>query len=147
MQSKWLSWQPGSVGFVGALQGEDSIIESKGSVESAISCSPVPAASSIIENYPGDLASKPTKHPPPDSAYAELVDQAMQRIAKVCPPGALKWAREAHPGLAQRIDVQIFTQLDELWSTYAPPAEFQGVLDDLVDAHGAVGRLYAQSRR
>jgi hypothetical protein len=144
MQSKWLTWQPGFVGSVGSSQGRNPIIQSKSGTDSGISDVPTP---SIIGNYLRDLPSKPTKLPPPDSAYAELLDQAMQRIAKVCPPGALKWAREAHPGLAQRIDVQIFTQLDKLWSTYAPPAEFQGVLEDLVDAHAAVGRLFAQSRR
>jgi hypothetical protein len=87
------------------------------------------------------------EQPALDAAYSELAGQAMQRIAEVCPPGALTWAREVHPALAKKIDAELLNRLDELWGSYAPLSEFQAALDDLVDAHGAVGRLYAQSRR
>ena len=78
-----------------------------------------------------------------DAGYSELVSQAMQRIAEVCPPGALKWAREAHPALADKIDVESIARLDELWSNHAPLPEFRAALDELVRLHGDVGKLFA----
>jgi hypothetical protein len=83
------------------------------------------------------------ERPAPDAAYSELVCQAMQRIEKVCPPGALKWAREAHPALTEQIDVEIISRLNELWGDHAPLAEFQAALDELVRLHGNVGKLFA----
>jgi hypothetical protein len=138
--SKWLTWQPGFVGSVGPSQGGNSIIHSDSDMDRGISYVPTP---SIIENYPRDLPSKPTEPPPPDSAYTELVGQAMQRIVGICPPGALKWAREAHPALAERIDVEIFSRLNDLWGNHAPLSEFQGALDDLVQAHCQIGNAFA----
>ena len=79
---------------------------------------------------------------PTTTAYADLASEAMQRIAEVCPPGALKWAREAHPALTNKIDVQIIARLDDLWGR-APLAEFQAALDELVRLHGDVGKLFA----
>jgi hypothetical protein len=84
---------------------------------------------------------------PDDAAYSELAVLAMNRIAAVCPPGALPWARKAQPALAEKIDTEILTRLNELWGGYSPLSEFQAALDELVDAHADVGRLYAQSRR
>lgn len=139
MQSKWLTWQPGSVGFVGFSEGRNPIIQSKGDMDGGV---PKTSTPSIIENSPQNLPSKPTKPPSPDSAYAVLVGEAMQRIAEVCPPGALKWAREAHPALTNKIDVQIIARLDDLWGR-APLAEFQAALDELVRLHGDVGKLFA----
>jgi hypothetical protein len=91
MKSKWLTWRPGSVGFVGASIGGNPIIQSDRATDSAV---PGASAPSIIEKSPRELPSKPTKLPPLNSAYAELARKTMQRIAEVCPPGALKWARE-----------------------------------------------------
>jgi hypothetical protein len=65
----------------------------------------------------------------------------MQRISEVCPPGALKWAREAHPALAERIDTEIFRKLNELWGSYSP---LQAALDDLLGAHSVIGSLFVQ---
>jgi hypothetical protein len=140
MQSKWLTWQPGSVGFVGSSMGEDSIIHSRRDTENGTSC---PLNPSIIENAPGNLPSKPTKPHSTDPAYSKLASQAMQRIAEVCPPGALKWAREAHPALADRIDLEIVSRLNDLWSNYTPLPEFQAALDELVRLHVDVGKLFA----
>jgi hypothetical protein len=78
-----------------------------------------------------------------DAAYSELACRAMQRIAKVCPPGALKWAREAHPAMAEKIDAEILTRLNEIWRNHAPLPEFQGALDDLVRAHCQIGNAFA----
>jgi hypothetical protein len=143
MQSKWLTWQPGFVGSVGSPQGGNPIIQANGGTDSGISEVPTP---SIIENYPWDLPSKPTKLPPQEYAYAELVGQAMQRIAEVCPAGALKWARAAHPALTDKIDVEIIARLDALWANHASPAEFQAALDELVRLHRDVGKLFAKEK-
>jgi len=78
-----------------------------------------------------------------DTAYADLAREAMQRIADACPPGALKWAREAHPALTDRIDVEIVASVNALWSNHAPLAEFQAALDELVRLHRDVGKLFA----
>jgi hypothetical protein len=67
----------------------------------------------------------------------------MQRIAEVCPSGALKWAREAHPALTDKIDVELLARLDDMWNMQAPLPEFQAVLDELVSMHSEVGRLFA----
>ena len=80
---------------------------------------------------------------PPDACYSDLTARAMQRIEQVCPPGALKWAREAHPALTDKIDVEIIARLDDLWSNHAPLPEFQAALDELVRLHGDVGKLFA----
>jgi hypothetical protein len=141
MQSKWLTWQPGFVGSVGSPQGGNPIIQSKSGTDSGVSDAPTP---SIIENYPWNLPSKPTKPPAPDSVYAELACQAMRRITEVCPPGALKWARDAQPALTEKIDVSIIARLDALWANQAPLAEFQAALDELVSLHRDVGALFAK---
>jgi hypothetical protein len=141
MQSKWLTWQPGSVGFVGSSVGEDSIIHSRSDTENGTSC---PLNPSIIENAPGNLPSKPTKPNSTDSAYSKLASQAMQRITGICPPGALKWAREAHPALTDKIDVELLAQLNQLWANQAPLSEFQVALDELVRLHREVGGLFEQ---
>src|SRR5262245_53803078 len=73
-----------------------------------------------------------------DTAYVDLASEAMQRIAEVCPPGALKWAREVHPTVADKIDVELMTRLNELWRNHAPLDEFQTALDELERAHWEV---------
>jgi hypothetical protein len=80
---------------------------------------------------------------PDDAAYSELTCRAMRRIAEVCPPGALTWAREVHPALAKKIDAELLTRLNELWGNHAPLPEFQAALDDLVRVHSDIGRLFA----
>jgi hypothetical protein len=67
----------------------------------------------------------------------------MLRIGEVCPPGALRWAREAHPTLTDKIDVELFAQLNDLWNGHAPLPEFQIALDELVLLHRDVGKLFA----
>jgi hypothetical protein len=140
MKSKWLTWQPGSEGFVGASLGGNPIIHSDGDTDSAVLGSPTPA---IIEKAPGGLPSKPTKPLPLDSEYAELACKAMQRIAEVCPPGALKWLREAHSTLSDKIDADLIPRLNDLWGNHAPLPEFQVALDELVRLHERVGKLFA----
>jgi hypothetical protein len=140
MASKWLTWQPGSEGFAGASMGENPIIQSHRGRDSAVPSASAPA---IIENFPREPPSKPTKPLPLDSEYAELACKAMQRIAEVCPPGALKWAREAHPDLTGRIDVQLIPRLNDLWGTHAPLPGFQAALDELVRLHEDIGKLFA----
>jgi hypothetical protein len=49
MRSKWLSWQPGSVGFVGSSMGEDSIIRPRSDTENGTS---YPFNPSIILRMP-----------------------------------------------------------------------------------------------
>jgi hypothetical protein len=80
---------------------------------------------------------------PTHNLYSDLAHEAMQRIAEVCPAGALKWARAAHPALTDRIDVEIMARLDALWSNHAPLAEFQAALDELVRLHRDAGKLFA----
>ena len=143
MQSKWLSWQPGSVGSVGAPQGKDPIIESSGTAESGVSCSYGCVEPPIIENTGRDVPTKPTELRPTDSDYRELICRAMKQIEEACPPGALRWARGAHPTLTDEIDVQLLAQLNDLWSKHAPLPQFQAALDQLVRLHREVGKLYA----
>ena len=79
-----------------------------------------------------------------DADYSGLTSTAMQRIAGVCPPGALRWAREAHPALTDKIDMEILSRLNDLWSNHAPLHEFQAVLDELVRVHSEVGSLFVE---
>ena len=81
---------------------------------------------------------------PTDTLYSDLAHEAMRRIAEVCPPGALKWARDAQPALTEKIDVSIIARLDALWANQAPLAEFQAALDELVSLHRDVGALFAK---
>jgi len=78
------------------------------------------------------------------STYSALVSRAMQRIDSVCPPGALRWARQTCPALTDRIDVDLFNRLNYLWNAYAPVADFEAALQELVRAHAEVGRLYRE---
>ena len=87
------------------------------------------------------------ERPAPDTAYSTLACQATQRIAEVCPAGALKWAREVHPALTDKIDVALIARLNHLWSIHAPLPEFQAALDELVRLHSEVGRLFAAAVR
>ena len=141
MQSKWLTWQPGSVGFVGPIVGGNSIIQSEKDTDGDASSPYMP---SIIENIPRNLPTKPTEPLPPDSSYSELACQAMQKITKVCPPGALKWARAAHPTLTNKIDVELVPQLSDLWNNHAPLADFEAALAGLVSVHEEAGRLFRE---
>jgi hypothetical protein len=68
----------------------------------------------------------------------------MKRIDQFCPPGALKWAREAHPDLTDEIDVELLTRLSDLWNGHAPLADFEGALKELVSVHAEVGRLFRE---
>jgi|SRR6516165_6169135 len=140
MRSKWLSWQAGSEGFVGASVGANPIIQSDAGIDSA---GPGASAPSIIENSPRELPSKPTKPVAPESVYSELVTQAMQQIEPVCPPGALQWARQAHPALTDRIDVELIGRLGELYGNHARLPDFEAALEELVHLHEAVGKLFA----
>jgi hypothetical protein len=77
-----------------------------------------------------------------DVVYRDYFCQAMRQIEHVCPAGALQWAREAHPGLTDKIDAELIPRLNELWS-HAPLPEFQASLAELVRLHGDVGKLFA----
>jgi hypothetical protein len=55
----------------------------------------------------------------------------------------LNWAREAHPALSDKIDVELVAQLNQLWANQAPLSEFQVALDELVRMHSEIGRLFA----
>lgn len=144
MQSKWLTWQPGSVGFEGSPSREDSIVQSGWDEEDRIVHS---FTSPIIENTRWNVPTKPAKPLSPDSPYSGLACLAMQRVTAVCPPGALKWAREAHPTLTDKIDVALIARLSHLWSIHAPLPEFQAALDELVLAHSEVGRVFTEKVR
>lgn len=82
--------------------------------------------------------------PAPDAAYSDLACHAMQRIAEVCPSGALKWAREAHPALTDKIDVELLARLDGLWNSHAPIPDFESALQELVSVHAEVGKLFKE---
>jgi hypothetical protein len=82
-----------------------------------------------------------------DCAYSELTQDAFRRIAEVCPPGALRWAREAHPALTDHIDVELFQRLNDLWNNHAPLEEFEAALSELVEVHRRVGSLFAGVQR
>jgi hypothetical protein len=78
-----------------------------------------------------------------DSAYRDSFCQAMGQIERVCPAGALQWAREAHPALTDKIDAELIPRLNDLWGIHAPLPEFQAALDELVRLHEDVGELFA----
>jgi len=67
----------------------------------------------------------------------------MREIEQVCPPGALRWARQAYPMLTDRIDVDLFTRLNDLWG--GSHADFEAALQELVSVHAEVGRLFREA--
>lgn len=57
MRSKWLTWQPGSVGFEGPQDGDDSIIRRQKQAEDVPFASPILPA---LGNSAGNIPTKPT---------------------------------------------------------------------------------------
>ena len=83
----------------------------------------------------------------PDASYSDLTCRAMRRIEQLCPAGALTWARLAHPDLTDKIDVELFGRLDNIWDGQAPLADFEAALRELVRVHAEVGKLFSKSAR
>ena len=82
--------------------------------------------------------------PTPECSYSELTRRAVREIERLCPAGALQWARQKHPTLTDRIDVNLFVRLNDLWNTHAPLADFELALQELVEVHAEVGRLFQE---
>jgi hypothetical protein len=80
---------------------------------------------------------------PPDSAYSERITSAFRQIEKVCPPGALRWARQIHPTLTDRIDAELIEKLGQIWANRFPITDFEAALNELVRLHAEVGKLFA----
>jgi hypothetical protein len=57
MQSKWLTWQPSSVGFEGAHNGDDSIIRRQKLAEDTTFA---PSIVPELDNKPGNTPTEPT---------------------------------------------------------------------------------------
>ena len=48
------------------------------------------------------------------------------------------------PGTTDKIDVELFARLDDLWNDHAPLPDFEATLEELVSAHAEVGRLFRE---
>ena len=46
------------------------------------------------------------------------------------------------PALAEKIDVEPFARLNDLWNVYAPFRDFETTLGELLRVHAQVGKLY-----
>jgi hypothetical protein len=59
---------------------------------------------------------------------------------------ALRWARETHPNLTDKIDGKLLSRLDDLWNSHAPLSDFEATLDELIRVHAEVGSLFSGQR-
>ncbi len=77
--------------------------------------------------------------------YAECMQAALREINRAgYPAGMIVWLGENAPGLYAKLTEDLPNEIDRLWNTHAPIAQFQETLRRLVKLHAQCCEFYHQ---